>query len=416
MSAVRTRYHSPVIEDIVLLTAALLTAVWLFRPARRHSKGWIATVTPLASIIGSGFLVVVPLLAHAVNGWALAAMTALVVLAYAIGAVIRFNIRHAEPLLEARDATPLLLGLERFSELSLGFAYLVSVAFYVRLLASFVLRGVDLSNDLYANLITTAVLLFIGIVGVCRGLHGLESLEEYAVNLKLAVIAALLLGLAWFDTEWLLAGDRAIATRPIDDWAQTMRMLAGILLVVQGFETSRYLGDAYDGETRVRTMRLAQILSGIIYVAFVALASPLLVDYHGTHDETAIISISAQVATVLPAILVLAAIMSQFSAAVADTAGGGGLISEFTRRRLTPRHSYLLVTLAASVIVWSANIFDIIVLASRAFALYYCLQCLVGLAAITSTPSLRNRGPWRAFLATMAVVMLLVVIFAVSEP
>jgi hypothetical protein len=83
-----------VIEDTLLLGAVMVTAIWLFRPALRRSKTWIATVTPLASIIGSGFLVVVPLLAYAVNGWAVVAMTAIAILAYAIGGVIRFNIRH----------------------------------------------------------------------------------------------------------------------------------------------------------------------------------------------------------------------------------------------------------------------------------------------------------------------------------
>lgn len=404
------------IEDTLLLGAVTFTAFWLFRPAIRQSESWIATVTPLASIIGSGFLVVVPLLAHAVRGWAVVAMTAIVVLAYAIGGVIRFNIRYAEPVLRARGTPGLLLGIERFSDLSLGLAYLISVAFYVRLLASFVLRAAHMRYDLYANVITTMVLLFIGVVGIRRGLRGLERLEEYAVNVKLAIIAGLLLGLAWFDVPWVLDGEVAIEATPIQSWEQVLRMLAGILLVVQGFETSRYLGEAYDGELRVRTMRRAQIIAGIIYVVFVALTSPLLVAYDGTRDETAIIGISDQVAAILPTLLVVAAVMSQFSAAVADTAGGGGLISEFTRRRIGLYPSYLLVTMAAIVIVWSADIFQIIVLASRAFAFYYFMQCLVALVVSGNVRSHGRRGLWRAYLASMAVTMLLVVLFAISDP
>lgn len=226
---------------------------------------------------------------------------------------------------------------------------------------------------------------------------------------------ALLLGLAWFDVDWVLGGGRAMATRPIDDWVHAARMLAGILLVVQGFETSRYLGAAYDAETRIRTMRRAQIISGIIYIVFVALASPLLATFHGSRDETAIITMSAQVAAVLPAMLVVAAVMSQFSAAVADTAGGGGLFSEFSRRRVSLQRSYLLVIVAAIVVVWSANIFEIIVLASRAFAFYYFLQCLVGLAACSEACSLRYPRLWRAYLVLMALVLLLVALFATSD-
>ena len=42
------------------------------RPVR-NNRSWSATVTPLASIIGSGFLVSVPLLAGAVSLWAVTA-------------------------------------------------------------------------------------------------------------------------------------------------------------------------------------------------------------------------------------------------------------------------------------------------------------------------------------------------------
>jgi hypothetical protein len=46
--------------------------------------------------------------------------------------------------------------------------------------------------------------------------------------------------------------------------------------VVQGFETSRYLGSEYDREMRVRSCRSSQIVSTIIYVIFVAAATPLM--------------------------------------------------------------------------------------------------------------------------------------------
>jgi len=54
-----------------------------------------------------------------------------------------------------------------------------------------------------------------------------------------------------------------------------------------------------------------------------ALATVLFTDGLGS-DVTAIISMTAPVAVVLPLLLSFAAIGSQFSAAVADTAGAGG--------------------------------------------------------------------------------------------
>jgi hypothetical protein len=88
------------LESTLLLAVATAVAVWLFRPQLRRSPFWRATVTPLASIIGSGFLVAAPLLHDAVNGWSVLAIALIVTLAYGIGGAIRF----AESLLAAADS------------------------------------------------------------------------------------------------------------------------------------------------------------------------------------------------------------------------------------------------------------------------------------------------------------------------
>ena len=90
------------LSNLIVVLVAIAAAAFLFSKKLQTSTQWQATVTPLASIIGSGFLVSVPLLAAEVGNWAIVAMTALVGAAYLIGAAIRFNIRYAEPLL----ATP----------------------------------------------------------------------------------------------------------------------------------------------------------------------------------------------------------------------------------------------------------------------------------------------------------------------
>ena len=76
-----------------------------------------ATSTPLSSIFGSGFLIIVPILAGAVGPYAVLAMAAVCALAYAVGSVIRFNIKHAEAVLagtpgEATCASSKDFGLE----------------------------------------------------------------------------------------------------------------------------------------------------------------------------------------------------------------------------------------------------------------------------------------------------------------
>ena len=398
-------------ENALLLGAACIIAALLFHPKVRLSRNWRATVTPLASIIGSGFLVAAPLLAHAVNGWAFFAMLGIVLLAYGIGEVLRFNIRHAEPLLNQAQTPPLLLNIEGLSSFVLSTAYVISVAFYLRLLASFVLHAMAIDNDFYANILTTGVLMSIALIGLWRGLEGLENLEEAAVNIKLAIIAALLLGLIAFDFHWLVQTENHISYSPLKDWPHSMRLLAGILLIVQGFETSRYLGAEYDAHTRIRTMRYAQLLSAAIYLLFIGLSLPLLNGFHEPRSETALITLSAIVSPILPAMLIVAALMSQFSAAVADTAGSGGLLSEFSRQRLSPRLAYIVVVVLAIILIWSANIFEIITIASRAFAAYYLLQCLVALSV--NYP--RRRWLQSAGFLLIAGILLLVLLFAIPD-
>lgn len=395
--------------NLILPIVALIAVGVLFFPQIRNNVAWRATVTPLASIIGSGFLVVAPILGHLLGVRAVLGMLLIVILAYAVGAVIRFNIRHAEPHLAKGDLAPGALWTERLANMALSLAYVISVAFYLRLLSAFALRGVGLGDGMAADLLTTLILAFIGIVGWWRGLDALERLEEYSVSVKLAVITALLIGLGVYDWQQGFGLSRDLAGET-DTW-EVMRMLAGLLLVVQGFETSRYLGNVYDAELRIRTMRWAQWLSGGIYVGFVLLATPLLGFIEGSHiDETAVIDLAAHAAWVLGPMLVLAAIMSQFSAAVADTVGAGGLVEEESRHRVIDRHAYPLVAALAIALVWSANLFEIISLASRAFALYYLLQALL---AWQISGQVAGCTGWRcrAGLAVVGGLLVFVVVF-----
>ena len=127
--------------DFVILGVALFATAILLSKRVRRSRSWIATVTPLASIIGSGFLVAVPLLGRAEGLWAAPSMLGIVVVAYALGTVIRHNIRHVESRLAGDAVPPSLAALERLSALALILAYLVSVTFYLRILSAFLLGG-----------------------------------------------------------------------------------------------------------------------------------------------------------------------------------------------------------------------------------------------------------------------------------
>lgn len=395
--------------DAFLIALATGIAVVMLRPGVRNAPFWRATVTPLASIIGSGFLVVVPLLAGVAGPLSVVAIAAVVALSFWIGDAIRFTMRHNESLgLAGTTTAP---ALERLSDLALAAAYVISITFYIRLMSGFVLTGLDVYSPFNADVLATAVLLFIGLYGWRRGLGGLERLEEYSVTIKLAIIASLLAGLLYHDASqgYGLNG----LPLPSSGLWDGLRELAGMLLIVQGFETSKYLSSAYSAPMRCRSMTFAQILAGIIYVAFVALAMPMMPQFVGmAPSETAIIDLSRNITLALPVMLVIAAAMSQFSAAIADTIGAGGVAEEESRGHVPARVSYLGIALLAVALIWNSNIFQVVALASRAFAFYYMLQAISAAVLAARVCDGRRRQWLMLGYSSQALLLLLIVLFA----
>jgi len=127
-----------------------------------------ATVTPLASIFGSGFLVIVPILAGSVGEYAIFAMAVICAIAYAVGSIVRFNIKMAEPIL-AENPTHSLKLLEQASNFAIVLAYIISVCLYLNIMAAFVLGGLHIDSVLYENIFTTSILAFITVFAVPAG-------------------------------------------------------------------------------------------------------------------------------------------------------------------------------------------------------------------------------------------------------
>jgi hypothetical protein len=73
------------LNAIIIVVAVLSTGYLAFSKRLAGSSDWKATVTPLASIMGSGFLVSAPLLAGIVGNLAVFCMAMLLALAYLIG-------------------------------------------------------------------------------------------------------------------------------------------------------------------------------------------------------------------------------------------------------------------------------------------------------------------------------------------
>lgn len=364
--------------NALILFTVVLTGAILVWPRVANSTLWRATITPLASIIGSGFLVLGPILDVSYGGYAPLAMFALCALAYLFGSAIRFNI--AENTRRTQPA-PFLQRLETVASAVLAFAYFISVAYYLNLFGAFGVSLTEIDDPYHANLLTTAVFLFILVIGWTRGFLALERLEQISVGLKLAIIAGLVFGLAVHFGKTAQADDLTFEPARMTGWA-AITLLAGLLVTVQGFETSRYLGATYEAQMRIRSMRLAQWISTAIYVLYVVLLTYAVETDPQSLDETSIISLLQVVAPILPLLLVAAALSAQFSAAVADTAGSGGLLAEITAGRIPEKLAYALLVGHGILLTWTLNIFEIISYASRAFALYYAIQALI--AAISA--------------------------------
>jgi hypothetical protein len=401
--------------NVILVIIAAVVLFFMFNPRLLNNQAWQATLTPLSSIIGSGFLIIAPMLASVIGLYAPVAVIGIVVLTYAIGGVIRFNILHAEPLLHDRGASPWMSKIDFFANTALSFAYVTAVAFYLSLLSSFLLHYIGFEDALtMERILTTVIIVFIAMTGFLRGFGGLEKLEGFAMSVQLSIVAALLIGVLVYDYSFLQSDQSLTYDVKERDWMTKAFMLAGILLVVQGFETSRFLGEKYHAELRVKTMRRAQLFSGALYVVSVIALMPIVQHIDLEKIRVAeIVSATGLAATVLPFMLIVAALMSQFSAGVADTVGAGGLASESSRGKLPSNKGYLVVSLFAIILVWTADLLEIITLASRAFALYYLLQCVVALLTNHQINTGKTYVIQLVYFSVVAVILAFIVIFAV---
>ncbi len=128
-------------------------------------------------------------------------MAAVCALAYAVGSVIRYNIRYAEPLIEDSKASHHTTLFERVSDVALVAAYAISVCLYLKIMASFLLGGLDkiwpgIDSSLTEHLVTVAVIVTIGLIGYFKGLQLLQKLEDIALWITMLIILALFVGCA----------------------------------------------------------------------------------------------------------------------------------------------------------------------------------------------------------------------------
>jgi hypothetical protein len=245
------------------------------------------------------------------------------------------------------------------------------------------------------------------LIGVTKGLDDLSILEKWGLYITLMIIVLLVGGFAWYGwNAWQsTAGIVSFKATEHTPW-EILTIVAGTLIVVQGFETPRYLGETFDSQTRVNASRWSQIISTVVYLTFIAVAMPLVHTLNGQYDDNSLMKLAGVASSLLIAPLVIAAAMSQFSAAVADTLAATGNMQEMTHERLKEKFGTLLVGGGAIALSWNANTLEILALASRAFAFYYLLQCLVAISVSKSTTQ-------KIGMAVIAIILGFITIFAV---
>lgn len=350
-------------------------------PAQRARLGpvLLAVVTPLASIFGSGFLIIVPALERTLGPWSVLGIAGVCAVAWVAGTAVRHCVRVVEPRTESGTLDLASHRIDRTSDAVIVVAYVISVALYLRIMAEYVVSYLDRDDPQVAErLVACAAVALIVAIGVLRGFRGLDLLDRFALGSVLILVTLLGGTLLWHDIG--LAGDGGLSLPPTPELSlrRTLLVLGGLVISVQGFETIRYLGSEYDGRTRIWASRLAQVIAAVVYVGFVAVVTPVM--GLGTNDgpDTTLLDITMRVTPLLTLPLVLAAVFSQLSAAVADTAAAEGNLRGLSEWMRHPR-PYLVSGAAAIALAATVPTFTIVAVASRAFAAYYGLQAVLAL-------------------------------------
>ena len=337
-----------------------------------------ATVTPLASIFGSGFLIIVPVLERTLGGLSIIGVVAVTALAWFVGTAIRHIITEVEPRIADGTLDRATLRIDRAADAVIVVAYVISVALYLRIMAQYIVAYAFDGSETLERSLAAGTVAFIVLVGVTRGFRGLDLMERLALGAVLVLTTVLGGALFLTDASDLLGGGLTLPPVPDRGLAEILLVLGGIVITVQGFETVRYLTDEYDAQTRIWASRIAQLVAGSIYIGFVLVATPLLGLGTDAGPDKDLLDITERVAPFLALPLVLSAVFSQFSAATADTVAAAGNLRGLIDW-MTSSRAYLLSGITAIILCWTVDTFVIIAIASRAFAAYYCLQALIAL-------------------------------------
>ncbi len=333
-----------------------------------------ASVTPLASIFGSGFLIIVPILERTLGRLAVFGAIAVCGLAWLIGIAVRHVVRVVEPMLDDGSLDQTTRRLDRLGDWVIVVAYVISVALYVRIMAQYVVTYAGSDSALAERALASAAIATIVGIGVFRGYGGLDWLERMALGAVLVLVTILGGAFAVSDAGQVLGQGLTLPPIPDTGFVNVVLVLGGIVIAVQGFETVRYLQEEFDRPTRIWASRLSQAVAASIYIGFVAVATPLMGLGSNAGADGELTDITTRIAPLLTLPVVVCAVLSQFSAATADTVAAGGNLHKIGPSAVGGSRAYVVSGIAAIALALTVPTLTVVAIASRAFAAYYAIQ------------------------------------------
>jgi hypothetical protein len=396
------------VNSIVALLALGALARLLYRPKVQESLTYKAIVVPLGEIMDVGFIVFSPIIILLFGYHATWAMAGLCLLAILTGFAVSYNIEHYEPLIGKPDP---LHAWNSIALWALIAASVVNVGYYAQLLMTLVWLPLDLYSPGLVAATAALLLLALMVYGFAKGLLALNDMGNRTTAFNLSAIGAILVAFATYNVQLLVGGDfqRPDLDPPVDE--EAFRKLLGLFVLVQGFESARYLGAYFSARKRVESMRAAQYLSSVVYVLFVALSLVLFTTTAVPNDVTAIFEVSEQVSVFLPFLIMVAAVGSQLSAIVSDTETRTEMLAQQLGDRVPRRWTFPLFLVPAILVVLLTDVASIVALASRIFAVYFLSQALIaGQLAWRA-----RRWSWVAFFAGIAAAMAVVAVFGIPS-
>jgi hypothetical protein len=396
---------------ILVLVTLIGLSLALYSSRVQNSERYQATVVPLANIMDIGYVAMTPIIVLISGLDAPLTMLGLCALGFAMGWVIRYNIRQYEPVSDEKGR---LRDIERTGQWALIMASLVNVAYYLQLMGAAIFfpfeEGTVDAAAVETN-IAVGSLVALGVIGFFFGLGRLNRMGQRTTAFNLAAVAAIIVGFLGYNIFVALQGNWSLPDYNPPVTTQSTRQILGFFALVQGFEASRYLTEQYSAELRIATMRNAQIIATVAFVIFPAAALLLIAQVRPDPTPVGAVQIGSVASPVLPWLVLLLAIGSQASASINAIFSSSNVMVELTNKRIPRRLTFPLLAAGSIVVVIATDVLTSVAAASRVFAVFYVIQCLIALIMA------RRRRQWPRVVGILAVglAMLVIAIFGLSS-